>query len=88
MATDLSDARFKPLRHCQTTGQKQVNHFSRTCSQRRQLSAKLFALVKKMFLDRHWSPEQIANRLKLENYPIQPSYKTLYRAIYAGIVVI
>ena len=43
----------------------------------------LFALVKKMFLDRHWSPEQIAARLKLENYPKQISYKTIYRAIYA-----
>ncbi len=45
----------------------------------------LFALVKKLFLDCHWSPEQIANRLKLENYPIQISYKTIYRAIYAGM---
>ena len=45
----------------------------------------LFALVKKMFLDRHWSPEQIAARLKLENYPKQISYKTIYRAIYAGM---
>ena len=44
----------------------------------------LFALVKKLFLDRHCSPEQIANRLKLDNYPIQISYKTIYRAIYAG----
>ena len=44
----------------------------------------LFALVKKLFLGCHWSPEQIANRLKLENYPIKPSYKTIYRAIYAG----
>ena len=38
----------------------------------------LFALVKKMFLGCHWSPEQIANRLKLEDYPIQISYKTIY----------
>ena len=45
----------------------------------------LFALVKKLFLNKHWSPEQIANRLKLENYPIQISYKTIYRAIYAGM---
>ena len=30
----------------------------------------LFALVKKFFLDLHCSPEQIANRLKLEKYPI------------------
>ena len=45
----------------------------------------LFALVKRLFLERHWSPEQIANRLKLENYPIQISYKTIYRAIYAAM---
>ncbi|MBR3051702.1 MAG: IS30 family transposase [Selenomonadaceae bacterium] len=45
----------------------------------------LFASVKKLFLNKHWSPEQIANRLKLENYPIQISYKTIYRAIYAGM---
>ena len=45
----------------------------------------LFARVKKLFLDRHWSPEQIAARLKLEGYPIQISYKTIYRAIYAGM---
>ena len=45
----------------------------------------LFALVKKLFLEHHWSPEQIAARLKLENYPIQISYKTIYRAIYAAM---
>ena len=45
----------------------------------------LFALVKKLFLGCQWSPEQIANRLKLENYPIQISYKTIYRGIYAAM---
>ena len=45
----------------------------------------LLALVKKLFLDSHWSPEQIANRLKLEEYPIQISYKTIYRAIHSGM---
>ena len=35
------------------------------------------------FLSLHWSPEQIG--LKLEAYPIQISYKTIYRAIYAGM---
>ena len=45
----------------------------------------LFALVKKLFLGCQWSPEKIANRLKLENYPIQISYKTIYRAIYAAM---
>ncbi len=41
--------------------------------------------MKKLFLGCHWSPEQIAARLKLENYPIQISYKTIYRAIYAAM---
>lgn len=45
----------------------------------------LFTFVKKLFLDLHWSPEQIANRLKVETYPIQISFKTVYRAIYAGM---
>ena len=45
----------------------------------------LFAPIKKLFLDCHRSPEQIAARLKLENYPIQISYKTIYRAIYAAM---
>ena len=45
----------------------------------------LFVLVKHLFLELHWSPEQIANRLKLETYPIQISYKTIYRAIYSAM---
>lgn len=45
----------------------------------------LFALVKKLFLGCRWSPEQIAARLKLENYPMKISYKTIYRAIYAAM---
>ena len=45
----------------------------------------LFALVKRLFLGCQCSPEQIANRLKLENYPISISYKTIYRAIYASM---
>ena len=48
-------------------------------------NSELFALVKKLFLEKHWSPEQIANRLNLEDYPIKISYKTIYRAIYGGM---
>lgn len=62
-------------------------HKRRKKSCRHKLLAKpeLFAIVKKLFLELHWSPEQIAARLKLENYPIQISSKTIYRAIYAGM---
>lgn len=35
--------------------------------------------------DLHWSPEEIANRLKLEEAPLQISYTAIYRAIRAGL---
>lgn len=46
---------------------------------------RLYALVWDKFLNHQWSPEQIAGRLKLENYPYQISYRTIYRAIYSGM---
>lgn len=43
-------------------------------------------LVQHLFLDEQWSPEQIENRLKQENNPIQVSFSTIYRGIYTGIL--
>ena len=40
--------------------------------------------VQHKILEEQWSPEQIANRTKLENSAYQVSYPTIYRAIYAG----
>lgn len=45
----------------------------------------LHALVQDKFLNHHWSPEQIAGRLKLENSAYRISYNTIYRAIYSGM---
>ena len=45
----------------------------------------LFELVKKLFLQNRWSPKQISARLKLENYSVSISHKTIYRAIYSGM---
>ena len=45
----------------------------------------LQAFVRDKFLTQHWSPEQIAGRLKLEESPYQISYRTIYRGIYSGI---
>jgi len=42
-------------------------------------------MIRKLFLINHWSPEQISNRLKVENNDIQLSTTTIYRAIYSGI---
>ena len=36
------------------------------------------ALVQHLFLDEQWSPEQIANRLRKENNPIQVNFSTIY----------
>jgi transposase, IS30 family len=44
----------------------------------------LKALVKKLFLNEQWSPEQIAARLKLEESSYIISFNTIYRAIYRG----
>lgn len=44
----------------------------------------LHELVKRLFLEEQWSPEQIANRLAYENSTFKISYSTIYRAIYAG----
>lgn len=66
----------------------QANYHKRRkkCCPRKLLeNAELFKVVKRLFLSLHWLPEQIATRLKLENYPIQISYKTIYRGIYAGM---
>lgn len=45
----------------------------------------LYELVKDKFLNHHWSPEQIAGRLRQEGSPCRISYASIYRAIYAGM---
>ena len=75
------------IREC-TIQVQQINYQRRrkkSCPHKLLAAPELFNLVKKLFLGERWSPEQIANRLKLENYPIQISYKTIYRAIYAAM---
>lgn len=47
--------------------------------------AGLYALVQDKFLNHHWSPEQIAGRLRLENSAYRISCNTIYRAIYSGM---
>jgi IS30 family transposase len=45
----------------------------------------LYKKVQKLFLEKQWSPEQIANRLAYENSRFRISTNTIYRAIYAGM---
>lgn len=62
-----------------------MSEAEKECCRKRILNnpeAKAFAQQK--ILDAQWSPEEIANRMKLENSPYQASRPTIYRAIYAG----
>lgn len=42
-------------------------------------------LIKALFLEQQWSPEEIDQRLLFENNPLRVSYTTIYRGIYAGM---
>lgn len=42
--------------------------------------------MQRLFLDEQRSPEQIENRLRKENNPIQVSFSTIYRVIYSGVL--
>lgn len=56
------------------------------CKRRKLLSnVELYTIVKSLFLNMQWSPEQIANRLVYENSLYRISYASIYRAIYAGM---
>lgn len=41
--------------------------------------------IRRFIQEAHWSPEQIANRLKLESSDVQISYAAIYRAIKGGL---
>ena len=50
------------------------------------MAEKAKAVVKRLFLEEQWSPEQIAKRLKAEGNAIHVSYSSIYRAIYARML--
>lgn len=45
----------------------------------------LFSFVRMAFLEWQWSPQQIAERLRLEHGKCVVSYATIYRSIYSGL---
>lgn len=45
---------------------------------------KLKEKVRELFFEKSWSPEQISNRLKLEENEFSISYSSIYRGIYSG----
>lgn len=48
-------------------------------------NSELHAFVQEKFLEHHWSPEQIAGRLRQKNSLYHISCRTIYRGIYRGI---
>ena len=44
----------------------------------------IFQLIKRLFLNEQWSPEEISARMRLEINQQALSYNTIYRAIYRG----
>lgn len=54
------------------------------CPKKKLLQAELYEKVKTLFLEKQWSPEQIAGRMKEEGTALI-SPNTIYRAIYAGM---
>jgi IS30 family transposase len=66
--------------------QKEYEKRRQKCRRKKLLGDKeLKQLVENLFLQKQWSPEQIANRLIHENNPFRISYATIYRGIYAGL---
>ncbi|MDB1726144.1 IS30 family transposase [Enterococcus avium] len=46
---------------------------------------RIWSIVRHLFVDFQWSPEEISNRLKFEHADFSISFITIYRAIYNGI---
>jgi IS30 family transposase len=46
---------------------------------------KTWKIVRRLFVEEQWSPEEISNRLKAEQVGVTISYTTIYRGIYSGI---
>lgn len=66
--------------------EKKYRDRRKRCRRRKLLSnVEWQQLVRRLFLEEQWSPEQIANRLAYENSAFRISYSTIYRAIYAGL---
>ena len=59
----------------------------RRCGKRPYLkNERACATIRRLIMEKQWSPEQIAHRLKLEDHELQVSAPTLYRAIGKGLL--
>lgn len=80
--------RNKPGKHpySPSNAQKYYEKRRKLCGQKHILSCpEKREYVRHLIQDAHWSPEEIANRLKLESDALQLSYASIYRAIHTGL---
>ena len=73
------------LKYSPSVAQKNYEKRKTNCGRKRLLNnPELKALVKKLFLNEQWSPEQIAHRIQFEKATFTISFNTIYRAVYRG----
>lgn len=76
-------AKIKP--YSPSLAQKTYQKNKQKCGRKRVLdTSPLKETVCKLFLEDQWSPEQIANRIKMEKHTTI-SYNTIYHSIYRGL---
>ncbi len=69
-----------------TVAQTLYSYRKQNCGRKLLLSnISLWKLVRRLFVEEQWSPEEIAYRLKHEKFALSISYTTIYRAIYNGL---
>ena len=69
-----------------STAQIRYEKRRKNCGRKHKLAPTTYQdTIRVLIEEQHWSPEQIANRLKIENNPLQISYASIYRAINAGL---
>ncbi|PZL73664.1 IS30 family transposase [Enterococcus plantarum] len=66
--------------------QKSYHKNKQKCGRKRILDQSPYKeIIRKLLFEEQWSPEQIANRINLENNESIVSYPTIYRSIYDGL---
>lgn len=87
VSRELKRNRLNKEGYSAVEAEKKYHIRRKKCRRSKLLSnADLYELLKRLFLEKQWSPEQIANRLVYENSAFSISYTTIYRAIYAGML--
>lgn len=70
-----------------STAQRRYEKRRKHCGRKPLLSQAAYQdLIRDLLGQRQWSPEQIDNRLALENNPLQVSSATIYRALHNGLL--